>query len=386
MNDFDSDLSAGLGALLDPPAPPSAMSVDRAIRAGSAVRRKRRRAAAGSAVALLGAAALVIAVLLPGSEPGTTPPPAGNPTGPPTATAAPKPALTGTDPVVQTLAFGWLPSGVTTSGFQDQGYSVGTVPAPSRALAASGGGTLLNLTVLTAGHTFPAVHFKGAVIAPHTTAPDVNGRSAYWTFVPGSSEAADDGEVELRWQYAPSSWAQLDAEFGSDTSADVTSTIYRIAQNVQYAGTDQIAVPFHVSQVPAGLTLVGDGWIKGAGGQADIADPLHPTSPWGAGLDFGAAGGSTGAGLRIMVQVANGQTPAGPVPVTALDGHPAQISVGTTSCTLSVYDVDGLNVFIIADSAQAITDVNAVGGLAAYFHTLTLLGPDTSNWTTAVLG
>ena len=395
MNDFDTDLSSGLASLVDLPAPPSSMDVARARQAGRSIRR-RRRAAAGSGVATVMVAALLAAVLLPGSGHRGNPPVGGSPTANPSATATARPRLTGTDPFVTTLAFGWLPDGVRTASFEEAKAPdiVQNSPVAETTLNAGGGTTQINLAVLPLYQSFPPVHLKGAVVAPHITAPDVDGHPAYWTFKPGTSAAAQDGEEELYWEYSPERWARLDTSFGDDTSSDLTTTIYRVAENVQYDQTAEVPVPFHLDHAPGGMPVDGQGWTEGSGwtagyGPGGRSGPgSEPVSPWGAGLSYGyGTPGTAGwTAITISVSVANGQGPPGAATPTTVDGHPATDTLGPEREALAVYGVDGLNVSVYATGAAAIGFINAAGGIQQFFHHITLLGPNSTNWTTAVVG
>lgn len=397
MNDLDTELTAGLSSLVDSPAPPSAMNVALARRTGHAIRR--RRTATRSTAAAAAAAAVLGAVLLPGIGHRSGPPPGSDPTASPGATATVRPVLTGTDPLVTTLSFGWLPDGVTTASYDwaDQPDLIQNVAADGATLNAGGDTTELNLTVLPVGQTFPPAKLKGAIDAPQIPAPDVNGRPAYWTHAPGSSAAANDGLTELRWELAAGQWAQLDSTFGSDTSAAQTPTIYRVAQGVRYGGSAQVALPFHLDHAPAGLSLdaahwaEGNGWINGFGPGGPTAPPgqTDPVPLWNTNLIYGSgspAQRDTWSFITIGVEVDTGQKPGGATKPTTVDGHPAILSDTSDSVEFSIYGLDGLNISIFAQGATAMSDINAAGGVVPFLKTITLLGPNPANWTTAVVG
>lgn len=378
MTDLTADLTAELDTLAAGFAPPCAVDVDLARATGRSAKRRRNAATIGSSLAVTGLAATLITVNLPSSAPSITrvgSAPSVNPSANPgletTGTAGAR--LTGTDPLIATLAFGWLPDDVRTTGFNGDQH-VSTVSAPVATLSAAGAGSAFSLTVLPAGASLWQTYFKGGLPAPKTPAPDVNGRQAYWTDAPGTSHAAEDGVVELRWEYAPNSWAQLDATIGTDTSKDIVDTVYKVAENAEYNQTTPVAMPLHLAQAPVGLPVTAATEGTALATHLTFSSDATAVSP---------------SQLQIEVVPAAVLTPSPqkpPIQTITVDGHTAYLETSPTSATLSVFGADGMTVVIQATGPTAMADINAAGGIIGYFHTLTLLGSDPKNWTTAVVG
>lgn len=411
MNDLPDyvsagELSAGIGSLLEDAAPPSTMDVALARRKGRAIKNRRRAVAVGSGLAVSGIAAALVAAGLtgPNRSPGLgagagtatgtslntyTPVPSAGAVTPTPSTSAlaisspPVPTntyavLSGTDPIVSSVAFGWLPAGLWTDGLN---WSSGTGAVKSTMLIAgtAGGNPQFNLSVLPPGQS-PATSWDNGTTSP---APDVNGRTAYWAgAVPGSSAAAGNGQLILEWEYAPNSWAALTSQTGDTTSTGV-ATIYQVAENVKYNQHVASASPFRLAQAPAGIPLANAGYLP-------FTDAVSPSGP-DVSLSYAD---STGSGstykaniLLIDVSLYKGAIPDPAKQRITVGGHQATLWTTATTTELTVFDVDGLVVEIDAQGDKALADINAAGGIVAYYqNVITLFGPNPTNWTTAVVG
>lgn len=261
------------------------------------------------------------------------------------------------DPLVERAAFGWLPSGLHTNGYtadhQEQRYFQATAQGAGRL------GASVTLTAYAPGKEPILPHLPGGIPAKRIPAASINGHSAYWIFQP---DASGQSSFELRWRYAPRSWADLEGVglHGSDSA--LTAMAYKIARSATLGGTRPIAMPLHVGGVPGGMTPKRTVLNNGAFDQVSaILDYIvkEPTSA----LTIGIVRSSDSAGR--------------PQPNTQLDGHPAYRTTGA----LYVFGVNGFDVQIDA-SGSVLAELNKTGGLVALFHRITIYGGDPANWTT----
>lgn len=365
----DPKVRAALETLLAAPEPASSVDLAVVRRDG---RRIRRRRAAASSLTASAATVLVVAAVAGGlTLTGTAAPVRA------AAGSGPAPAaLTGSDPVVVAAEFGWLPAGAKVV---DRGWSAGDstmaaslVPATTYSADAS----MVDLTVHTGGEP-PLGFLPGGVPAVRIPAAAVDGDPAYWLVQPRPGPATKDQDVILRWRYAPAGWAELEVN-GLSSSADFTALVYRIAEGVTFGHSDPVAMPFHVSGLPAGL--------KVQTGESDIAPAEYGgSSPytWAAGIGSVGDSAPSAGGWQITTQPYLPVAPGGPDAgsATTVDGHRAQ----ATKSGLVVFDVDGMTVSITA-SGPPLAAIDSIGGFVALYHRLTLLGADQADWTTHVLG
>jgi hypothetical protein len=155
--------------------------------------------------------------------------------------------------LVRTAAFGWLPAGLAASSFvadsQNRPYFV--TGAGSR----SGTGPVVILTDYGRGPQPALPDLPGGVPATLIPAADVNGHRAYWISAPTTAPNAHLS-FELRWQYAPDRWADLEAAALPATSvADLTRVAYKIAATATLGGHSVVALPIGVAGVPPGLRV-----------------------------------------------------------------------------------------------------------------------------------
>lgn len=385
MDDLMTELPTQLKSLLQTPAPPCAMNIAAARERGRALKRRRLAGTAGSAtLAIALVAALVGIAALPGSQHGenSLSAPSGSPRVSSPGTS------TGIDPLVRTLAFGWLPASVRTTGFI---RTLGPGSSITK-LAAAGAGTSLSVTTLPAGQLVPDPPQAFGTAPARTSAPEVNGRTAYWLSAPGSSRAAVQGRVIFVWQYAANSWAFLNGDFGGTSPADVTAAVYRIAANLKLNQHEPVPAAFHLSEVPAGLTLTSVSWTGAGtpGTSGSAADGTAWQLKYGQASVLGAGGTVEQQSFEVLVEVSDSSSAQsdqnGGTPVT-VDGHQASLLTEGDGVDLTVPAADGLLVDINAQGTKALAMVNAAGGITTFFrHEITLLGPSPANWTTNVVG
>ena len=266
----ENNLRALLHDIADRPEPAQRIDIGRARRGG--LRRLwARRAALPVGVAAALAVAFVIPKILTSAAPGVVNADSGAATakaGPPKA-APPKPksspALPSPDgylnPLVPYAAFGRLPQGyaldVTPSAIHD-GF-VSTVDNLTITAAQSAGGYFIQLSVMPKDGCYgllggipgwSATQDQQARCSELTgqasgLAPDVRGRIAYW----------GNGGTDLAWQYAPGSWAVLQAQSSGSTpfpAAQAKSLLPELAAAVKFGQTRPIVFPFKLSgAVPA---------------------------------------------------------------------------------------------------------------------------------------
>ncbi|MFC0552241.1 hypothetical protein ACFFHJ_15240 [Planotetraspora thailandica] len=272
-----------------------------------------------------------------------------------------------TDLLVERAAFGWLPPGMRPNRFgvdhqvQDA-YGVTADEPETRAV--------VHLNDYGRGKEPDLPALPGGAPGRRIPAPPVNGHDAYWTFAPDEN---GQSTFELRWQYAPDSWAELTATGLHGSSAELTTTAYKIAESVTFGGTRPVALPLHVDGVPGGLTPTATGLENTAFGEVS------------ADLAFLEAGGSnlmititkSDGVIGTGVPNAQGVIPGLPRPNTKLDGHLAFQKPGL----VHVYGVNGFDVHMSATGA-ILAKLNETGGVAGLFHRTTILGTDEANWTT----
>jgi hypothetical protein len=274
-----------------------------------------------------------------------------------------------TDLLVERAAFGWLPRGLHANGYvadrQDQDFFQVTAQG-----AKAGAG--VTLTGYGRGKEPILPHLPGGVPGKRIPAAPINGHSAYWIFEPKES---GQSSFELRWQYAPNSWADLVGNGLHGSSAELTRMAYKIAESATFGGTRPIAMPLHVDGVPGGLTPKRTVLNKGAFGEVSASLGFIVASPSDfLGIDITRSDGTIGTGVPGK--------PGAPIlgrprPNTKLDGYPAY----QTPSLVYVYGVNGFDVHISA-SGPVLAKLNKTGGVAGLFHRTTVLGSDEASWTT----
>jgi hypothetical protein len=410
----ENSVRALLRDVADTPEPVPRISIRRARRRGLRLLWARRAAFSVTGLAVV-AAAVTLPHALTSSTPGRA---AIAPAAPATAKATPKPKTTPAldrqagvpspdgylNPLVPYAAFGWLPAGyslgITPSAIRD-GF-VSTVDSLTLTAAQSPGGYYIQLSVLPKDGCYGLLQgipgwsttqvqadrcgtLSGQVSG---RAPDVNGRIAYW---------GERGDA-LAWQYAPDSWAVLQAQSSGDSAFPATEAgtlLPQIAAGVKYGQTQPILFPFRLSgAVPSDWHAVSATYTVTAGGQylaseLDAAPYLYYENHGVSGLIVDAAttpgaGGNTcqGGSGTSMPQVGHYYwivrepgTAGPPAPGVPLPGDDA------TACTKE--PIDGL--YVYADLKTDTPGAGETGGITAILGHLTLLGPDSSAWTSSPL-
>ena len=191
----------------------------------------------------------------------------------------PKPTATSAylNPLVPYAAFGYLPKGyaldVTPSAIHDGFLS--TVDNLTITAAQPAGDYFIQLSVMPKGGCsgllggIPGWSATLAKINRCSTltgqdsgrAPDVNGRIAYW----------GNGGLDLAWQYAPDSWAVLQAQSGGNemfSYLQAQTLLPRMAASVKFGQTKAIVFPFKLpGAVPAGWRPVSATYTVSAAGE-----------------------------------------------------------------------------------------------------------------------
>ena len=396
--DLDHELSGRLARLADSPLPPSPLdlpaALDRAQRAH--VRRRINRAA--GALAVLAAVSLgTTGVLDIAHKSGAVAPSTGSGV-----------LAAGSDPLSFAEKFGWLPFRTETSG--------GAVYADGQQMisARDSGGDLIELTVYQAGQNV-AESTLLPTEAQRVAASPVDGHAAYWAHP--AKQAAQTGVAELIWRSASGGWDQLTFYVGMVDQTPDSATMYRIAEGVAAASREvplpielpQVDLPFYgasysegsvsgfsvllmfgtgspsgdLTAAGAGTLTVGLGWGDGQPGApgATRTDP-----PYG----FPQVSVSTYGPLQATLSVAGPTAdPAGsmlPVQSSRVGGHDAAIvDADSLRYILAKGYLNGASVAVTASGTQAAA-VDSAGGVAAYFRTFIVLGPDQTGWTTHVIG
>jgi hypothetical protein len=274
-----------------------------------------------------------------------------------------------TDPLVERAAFGWLPRGLHANGYvaDHQHEKFLQVIAQART-----GSATVTLTAYGRGKEPFLGYLPGGVPAKRIPAAPINGHPAYWIFKPNPS---GQSSFELRWQYAPNSWANLEGDELQGDSAELTRMAYKIANSAKFGGARPIAMPLHVDGVPGGLSPDRTVLNNGAFGEVSAIlgyDVGGPSSNLG--ISVTKSNGTIGTGVPSRP---GGPIPGRPRPNTKLRGYPAYQTPGL----VYVYGVNGFDVQISA-SGSVLAKVNKTGGVAGMFRRLTVFGADQANWTT----
>jgi hypothetical protein len=267
------------------------------------------------------------------------------------------------DVIVERASFGWLPRGLRPYCFIADRQERDR-PFFQIAAEASNAGPSVALTAYRSGKE-PFLGFApGGVPLKRIPAEPVNGDRAYWLYKPNQSKKLS---FQLRWEYAPNSWADLEATGLRGTTAELTGIAYRIAESVKFGGTRPVPMPLHVDGVPGGLTPNRVVLNKGAAGGTNAM------------LIFIVNGPS--ASLDVSVTKSTGATGTGapefPAPNTTLGRYRAYQAPGR----LYAYDVNGFDVSIQA-TGSVLAKLNKTGGIAGLFRRTTVYGLDESKWTT----
>lgn len=272
----DHDMRTLLHDLADRPEPASTIDIEAARRSG-----KRRLWVQRAAISVAVAAVVALAVAVPEAHFSATGSPAsgGATIAPATpGTVNPKTAPHSFNPLVPYAAFGYVPrgyefrpngnpsSGNTPFGFTSTGDELllsvkqasgnGSIDLGvlSEGACAADGGLLDGIPGYREAHAHDSASCKaeagtvgGPALKPAIQAPEVNGRAAYWLQGPVQ-------EAFLAWQYAPDSWATLEAyplDVSSATVAAQRAMLLQMAPAVKFGQTKPILFPFKLTSAIA---------------------------------------------------------------------------------------------------------------------------------------
>jgi len=341
-------LARALHSIAGQDAPASRIDPDRARRDGRRILR-RRRAAAGLggafAVTAVAAAALGAGHVFGGGRVAAP------------ATGAPVVHAGDWDPLVAPATFGWLPANA-----QNINYSV--APGPGQGPAALGKGSRISdgqvghdpayiwLTALDPGAAAPkpgpANDGFGRILI---SAPDVNGRAAYWAVDP-SKRDPDLGAAGILYFQSPAGrWASVNAYY-LDTDP-VAATLLHVARTA-HIGDSPVPLPVQISGLPANATAP----------VAELDRPATvPGGAWSVTITFGIA--NSGGTVTLTVAPTTAAPASG-----ASAGSPCEVSNGLQIC------------------AQKSGDVGPTllpGGIEGFLHGVRSLGADPAHWSTDVV-
>ncbi len=260
----EHEMRTMLRDLAERPEPASTIDITAARRSG-----KRRLWAGRATISVAVAAVAAVAVVVPQTLSSSA---SGRATETPAAsTAGQQKASPGyLNPLVPYAAFGYVP----------KGYKLGLIPANHDGFTSTvdgltltaaqvGGPNAIELDVTCKGTCgdnsvllneipgYLAAHrndgpscnvvggtgtgVQGKIVPGRATrAPDVNGRPAYWVV----------NGVGLAWEYAPGSWATLEALHGSHNSfpvAEAKALLPKMAATVKFGQTKRVVLPFKLT-------------------------------------------------------------------------------------------------------------------------------------------
>lgn len=381
---LDTMLTAHFNDLADEPMPGGALDVDRAIAGGKRLIAGRRilRASVGTAAVALAVVVGVTAVGVVPDGPGTGG--AGFPHADDTGLAA---TLTGSDPLIMPISFGWLPAGYTAdaadfSGGQYLGQADNGVPGDDFGL---------DYSAVAAGQSPPL-----AIPPPGFPAPParlghlpttIDGHQAYWQYSLEQANLhspATNETLALSWQVHGSEWASIDY---ISTSAllpdDIVDTFVHIADTVVVHDT-KFPLPFHLPAAPSALPVIDVGY------EALNRDQTAWTvSLYFGGLSCAYVGGSECLVISVVGNEANRLSDAAPTP--SAGGQTVDVPEGSavvyTKAGGSMIEAtaNGMQITIVA-LGSGNTFVQSRGGILAYFDSIVWLGTASSTWTTHVIG
>ncbi len=316
----DHDMRTLLHDLADRPEPASTIDIAAARRSG-----KRRLWVQRGTISAAVAAVVALAVAVPqavfsatGASSAPTIAPAAS------GTVNPKTAPRSFNPLVPYAAFGYVPKGYE---FQPTGYTPSGFTSSADELTMSvkqaGGDGSVVLEVMSEGacaappdslyldqipgyretraHDAASCNAEVGTVAgggpkPAVQAPGVNGRAAYWLQGPVH-------QAFLAWQYAPDSWATLQAyplDVSSTTVAAQQAMLLQMAPTVKFGQTKPILFPFKLTSAIARNWQAADVNYTVTSSGRYLATGLTEVQPYG--------GGATGTGDLGPVTIATSRT------------------------------------------------------------------------------
>jgi len=368
------------------PEPPSAVDVDAARRRGSRRLRARRAALPVFAVVALAAALTVPGGLLSRHPERTVASPVVN-------------APWQFNPLVPYASFGWLPPGYSESNADfdvNQGVTAATVFVSREAAAPAAGrllylqveardmcavNTVTDLRAIIRAHGQDQVACIDAAFTVTGTAPNINGRPAFWT----------DHGSGVAWEYAPDAWAELSLSGIADSggkpvppTAATRALLQKVAARVAYGDTTPLTFAFRLSgKLPAGWQV----WRA----SFDVSG----------GRMFGT-GITVGPSIDTSALTISASTVTGPAACDAGAGQPAHVNrLGVSwayivnnlprdtwqrlCATAPVAGLAGVNIAMDMNnpaSGAPLPGSTQLGGALGVLSRLLLLGPDPAAWIT----
>lgn len=371
MNTFDAQreesaterrASSGLTALADLPQPLSGVSIEAAVAAGRRGVARRRRATALGTAALFTAAALGTWGVMAQHQPS------------PTTASTPVAGLSGKDPMVPPVRFGWLP-GPSTGGFN------WSLTAGGEYKFSDENGTVnVSLTLQPVG----APERNGS----YTPAGSVDGQPAAW--LGGSSDP------ELLWQYKTGAWADLLVEGATKAQA------LRVADNLRFGRQSPVALPFRLPGLPVGFTVGEAAAMRNTQVTPVLGNGALLLCATGAGCstDYGGSSRDT---LYLSATTALGTEYRGSLPLLGgysenqlthntektstvkIHGVTARYIVDSVGSITVEFVINGLNVGLEANGS-AVKAIGGRDGLVQFLDSITWFGGNPSGWTTDVIG
>jgi hypothetical protein len=422
-------------AAQDDDAPPCRVSVRLARRRGRQRLRLLRVYLPGAApVAAAIAVALVITVpaglrhgSTGGSELGRSKP----------AVQAPVVAPRSFNSLVPYASFGWLPTGFSDTAAAGASDESTDTSVTLQALAPVSDGRMVAVSVDTAGACRVGPASPKSAVAPSlgtltcvgaadgsgsrsadlaSTAPDVNGRPAYWTTVGA-----------LEFEYAAGAWAEVTpmpnpqvcvhcapnnlAGWVSRPAAEVERSrasaarlspaqpevqsaasralLLQIAAGLQYGETTPLVFGFELAGLPAGWLVADDYYFAPQAGRLAAA-----------GLSAGPAVDPTALGISV----GPAESPSSNYACKVVAGQTSQVTVdGATALfrnlnepdkqwqSLCANDIDGVSPYVEMDLNVPGSNAPLPGGaevrsVLTLFQSVRLLGPNPASWVTDPLG
>jgi hypothetical protein len=380
---LESELRVLFERQADSEPQPSPISIAAAQQVGRTHLRRRRVSTYGSPVLAVGAVLAVVfmGALAPGPA-GRPHPLAGSstPTALPSSTySPPRSAPPAFNPFVPFAAFGWLPfSTPVVIGGQGRAYTFleGSPPTLANTLnwqANAAGACRLTGKNLVCADLADPYRLTGR-------APDINGRVAYWGYVP----LPPPGPVNqiLAYQYARNGWATI--EFvGNSWRSDVV----KVAQNIRLGQQVRLRYAVQLTALAAQWHPFPESGFHVASGrpladQISLTEQPRPTSTAVPPLQISTQlAGGDGVGLckntRWSVDTARGQITVGPGTRQVINGY--HVYVNAKYQILCADDADGLSLSIQIQPANAAPGLNVV---SIFARRLRLLGTDPAKWTT----
>ena len=377
-------LTAHYNAVADEPMPDGALDVDRAIAGGKRLIAGRRilRTSLGTAAVALAVAVGVTAVgVIPDgpSTVGTGLPHADN-----IGLAA---TLTGSDPLIMPLSFGWLPPGYTADA---------TEFSPGQYVAAADNGVPgddfgLNYSTVPAGQSpplaSPLVGFPPPPARLGHLPTTVDGHQAYWQYSLEQANlhsTATNESLALSWQVQGSQWAVIDyINTKPLLPDDIVDTFLHIADTMVVRDA-KFPLPFHLPAAPAALPVVDVGYEA-----LNREQTAWTVSLYFGGLSCAYVGGSECLLISVVGNEAKRLSDAPPTPSSGGQtiSVPGGSAVVFTKAGASMIEatVNGMQITITA-LGSGNTFVQGRGGILAYFNSIVWLGTASSTWTTHVIG